>query len=173
MEIRPYPKNAKKHTQRQIEQVANSIREFGMNQPIVVDKEGVIIVGHGRYEALKFLNREITDDMIKVIDLPEDKATAYRLADNKLNESEWDMLLVLPELKSLPDDLLLLTGFDKDLIMTPEVPEDIDGVASDNYPKLTIMFQNFEDMELARVEVNELLKRYEGSYVSYVGGGEL
>lgn len=114
MEIRPYPKNAKKHTQKQIEQVANSIREFGMNQPIVVDKEGVIIVGHGRYEALKFLNMEIKPEMIKVVDLPKDKAKAYRLADNKLNEAEWDMSFAIEDLKGLSDELLALTGFDKD-----------------------------------------------------------
>ena len=48
-DIKPYPKNAKEHPEKQIKQVANSIREFGFNQPIVVDKDGVIVVGHGRY----------------------------------------------------------------------------------------------------------------------------
>lgn len=55
MKITPYSKNSKKHPKKQIEQVANSIKEFGMNQSIVVDNQGVIIVGHGRYEALKLL----------------------------------------------------------------------------------------------------------------------
>ena len=50
VDIKPYEKNAKKHPKKHIEQVANSIKEFGMNQPIVVDKQGVIIVGHGRLE---------------------------------------------------------------------------------------------------------------------------
>lgn len=71
MEIRPYEKNQKKHPKKQIEQVANSIKEFGMNQPIVVDKQGVIIVGHGRYEALKLLKWEIKPEYIKVVDLTE------------------------------------------------------------------------------------------------------
>ena len=62
MEIRPYEKNAKKHPKKQIEQVAASIKEFGMNQPIVVDKEGVIIVGHGRYAALQHLGWEVKDE---------------------------------------------------------------------------------------------------------------
>lgn len=48
MKIVPYLKNAKKHPKKQIEQIANSIKRFGMNQPIVVDKNGVIIVGHGK-----------------------------------------------------------------------------------------------------------------------------
>jgi DNA modification methylase len=124
MEIKPYGKNAKKHPKKQIEQVANSIKEFGMNQPIVVDKNGVIIVGHGRFEALKHLGMEVTADMVKVVDLTEEQAMAYRLADNKLNESEWDMGLVIEELKGLSDEMLDLTGFEKDLIIEPDEKDD-------------------------------------------------
>lgn len=124
MEIKPYPKNAKKHPKKQIEQVANSIKEFGMNQPIVVDKDGVIIVGHGRYEALKHLGWEIKDEYIKVIDIPKSKANAYRLADNKLNESDWDMELVMEELKELTPEEIDLTGFEKDLIIEPDEKDD-------------------------------------------------
>lgn len=126
MQIKPYPKNAKKHPKKQIEQVANSIKEFGMNQPIIVDKEGFIIVGHGRYEALKHLGW--TEDKIlenvKVVDLTEEQAKAYRLADNKLNESDWDMELVIEELKELPELMIDLTGFDKDLIIEPDEKDD-------------------------------------------------
>jgi len=128
MEIKPYTKNAKKHPKKQVEQVAKSIKEFGMNQPIVVDKQGVIIVGHGRYEALKSLGWEIKDEYIKVVDLTEEQAKAYRLADNKLNESDWEMSLVIDELKGLSNEMLDLTGFDKDLVIEAdekdeEVPE--------------------------------------------------
>lgn len=124
MKITPYEKNAKKHPKKQVEQVAASIKEFGMNQPIVVDKQGVIIVGHGRYEALKLLGWDIKDEWIKVVDLTEEQTKAYRLADNKLNESDWDMGLVLEELKTLSDEQLLLTGFDKDLIIEPDEKDD-------------------------------------------------
>jgi len=124
MEIKPYSKNAKKHPKKQIEQVAKSIKEFGMNQQIVVDKQGVIIVGHGRYEALKSLGMEIKDEYIKVVDLTEEQAKAYRLADNKLNESEWDMNLVIEELKGLSSEMLDLTGFDTDLIIEPDEKDD-------------------------------------------------
>lgn len=126
MEIKPYPKNAKKHPKKQIEQVANSIKEFGMNQPIVVDKNGVIIVGHGRYEALKLLNWSNEEILkhVKVLDISEEKANAYRLADNKLNESEWDMGFVIEELKGLSDEMIDLTGFEKDLIIEPEEKDD-------------------------------------------------
>lgn len=124
MQIKPYSKNAKKHPKKQIEAVANSIREFGMNQPIVVDKNGVIIVGHGRFEALKHLGWEVKDEWVKVVDLTEEQAKAYRLADNKLNESDWDMDLVTEELKGLDDYMLDLTGFDKDLIIEPDEKDD-------------------------------------------------
>lgn len=124
MEIKPYSKNAKKHPKKQIEQVAKSIKEFGMNQPIVVDKQGVIIVGHGRYEALKHLKWEVKPEWIKVVDLTEEQANAYRLADNKLNESDWDMTLVIEELKGLSNEMLDLTGFEKDLIIEPDEKDD-------------------------------------------------
>jgi len=141
MEIKPYSKNAKKHPKKQIEQVANSIKEFGMNQPIVVDKQGVIIVGHGRYEALKSLGMEIKPEYIKVVDLTDEQAKAYRLADNKLNESEWDMNLVIEELKGLSNEMLDLTGFEKDLIIeadekddeVPETPEEPKSKLGDIY----------------------------------------
>lgn len=141
MIITPYNKNSKKHPKKQIEQVANSIKEFGMNQQIVVDKQGVIIVGHGRYEALKLLGMEIKPEYIKVVDLTEQQAKAYRLADNKLNESDWDMQLVLEELKELEPAMLDLTGFDKDLIIeadeaddeVPETPEEPKSKLGDLY----------------------------------------
>jgi len=127
MKITPYSKNAKKHPKKQIEQIANSIKEFGCNQDVVVDKQGVIIVGHGRFEALKYL--KWTDEEIakhtKVVDLTEEQAKAYRLADNKLNESDWDMNLVIEELKGLSTEMLDLTGFDKDLIIEPDEKDDI------------------------------------------------
>ena len=141
MEITPYSKNAKKHPKKQIEQVANSIKEFGMNQPIVVDKQGVIIVGHGRYEALQSLGMEVKTEYIKVVDLTEEQAKAYRLADNKLNESEWDMNLAIEELKGLSNEMFDLTGFDKDLIIeadekddeVPETPEEPKSALGDLY----------------------------------------
>ena len=143
MKITPYSLNAKKHPKKQIEQVANSIKEFGMNQPIVVDKFGVIIVGHGRYEACKSLgwSEEEILKHVKIVDLTEEQAKAYRLADNKLNESEWDMELVLQELKGLSEEMLDLTGFDKDLIIeadekddeVPEIPEEPQSKLGDLY----------------------------------------
>lgn len=115
-DIKPYPKNAKKHDNKQIKQVAKSIEEFGFNQPIVVDKKNVIVVGHGRLEAAKLLN--LKEVPVLKIDISDKKARAYRLADNKLNESPWDTSLVIEELKDLAalDFDITLTGFDRAII---------------------------------------------------------
>jgi len=111
-DIKPYKNNAKKHPESQIGKIAESIKHFGFNQPIVVDKDNNIIVGHGRWEAAKKLKLEEVPIMRKE-NLSESQVKAYRLADNKLNESEWDMDLAIPELKGL-DKMnfdLELTGF--------------------------------------------------------------
>lgn len=112
--IKPYPKNAKKHPKKQIQQVADSIKEFGFNQPIVIDKKGVIIVGHGRFEAAKLLG--LSDVPTIQVDLTEEQSKAYRLADNKLNESEWELDLVIDELRGLSETMLDLSGFDIDIL---------------------------------------------------------
>ena len=110
-EITPYSKNAKKHDLTQVNKLADSINAFGFNQPVVVDKQGVIIVGHGRYMAAQKLGLETIP--VLVLELSEEKAKAYRLADNKLNESDWDIDLVIEELKDLSVPMVELTGFDR------------------------------------------------------------
>lgn len=127
LEITPYESNAKKHPKKQLKQIAESIREFGFNQPIVVDKKGVIIVGHGRYAAATEI-LEMPRVPVMTIDVNEEQAKAYRLADNKLNESDWDMELVLPELGSLTTPMVELTGFSPAIL---EAQEQTAGVVID------------------------------------------
>lgn len=121
-DIKPYAKNAKKHPDKQVKQIAASIKEFGFNQPIVVDSDNVVIVGHGRLGAAKLLG--LNEVPVITVNLTEEQAKAYRLADNKLNESDWDMDLVIGELKELSEPMLDLTGFDKDLIIEPDEKDD-------------------------------------------------
>lgn len=120
--IKPYAKNAKQHPEEQIDKICRSIQEFGFNQPLVLDKEHVIIVGHGRFEAAQQL--KMTHVPAVIADLTPEKAKAYRLADNKLNETDWEMDLVLEEIKALEevDFDISLTGFtDADLeIFNPD-----------------------------------------------------
>lgn len=123
-DIKPYEKNAKKHPKNQVEKIANSIKRFGFAQPVVVDSNNVCIIGHGRIEASKLLKlNEVPTLMMD--NLSEDEVKALRLADNRLNESDWDMGLVLEELKGLDLDLALTTGFERDIFDTV-VEDDFD-----------------------------------------------
>lgn len=112
-DIKPYEKNPRQKYD--IQKVAQSIKEFGFQQPIVVDRAGVIIVGHGRYQASKSLGLETVP--VVIADLSPEKAKAYRIADNKTNEySDWDIGLLQQEFTDLLDINydLELTGFDAD-----------------------------------------------------------
>ena len=81
--IKPYENNAKLHPPEQIEQIKKSIQEFGNNDPIAIDENGVIIEGHGRYEALKQLGFDEIE-IIRLSHLNEQQKKAYILAHNKL-----------------------------------------------------------------------------------------
>lgn len=136
-QIKPYSANAKKHSDKQIAQVAESIREFGFNQPLVVDKDYEIIVGHGRFEAAKLLGLEEVPALVAE-NLNEAQIKAYRLADNRLNESDWDMKLVIEELKGLDVEGfdIELTGFERDLLIEKspkddEIPESAPSIAQE------------------------------------------
>lgn len=111
--LRPYGKNAKKHTNAQVRAIAASVTEFGFNQPIAAEPDGTIVVGHGRYLAAKLLG--IDRVPVVTLDIGSGRAKAYRLADNRLNESEWDMRLVAEELRELEVAHIDLTGFDRKL----------------------------------------------------------
>jgi ParB-like chromosome segregation protein Spo0J len=111
--ITPYPKNARKIPQKAIDKVARSLEAFGWQQPIVVDKHGVIVAGHARWLA-KTLGW--TEAPVHVASkLTPAQIRAYRLMDNRSRqETDWDLDLLgleLAELKELDLDLSL-TGFD-------------------------------------------------------------
>lgn len=121
-DIKPYEKNAKKHSKKQVKEIAASIKAFGFNQPIVIDDNNVVIVGHGRLEGAKLAGLA-TVPVIRA-KLTENQAKAYRLADNKLNESPWEMELVIEELRSLTGGMYGLTGFNMDTIVDPREKDD-------------------------------------------------
>ena len=106
--ITPYGKNAKKHDKRQINNVAESIKQYGFVQPIVVDRDGVIVIGHCRALAAKKLGMEEVP-CVCVDDLTPEQVNALRLVDNKSNESDWDFDLLADELPGLD-----LSAFDFD-----------------------------------------------------------
>lgn len=101
-DIKPYDKNPRKNDLA-VDKVAASIKEFGFQQPIVTDKNGVIIVGHTRYKAAIKLG--LTDiPVLYANNLTNEQVKAYRLSDNKTNEfSEWDIDLLVGELGELKE----------------------------------------------------------------------
>lgn len=109
-ELIPYERNAKKHDDAQVEQIAESIRQFGFKQNLVIDEKNVVIIGHGRLLAAKKLGMKELP-CIRVHDLTEEQIRALRLADNKLNESDWDNDLLTSELDSIMNIDMSLFGF--------------------------------------------------------------
>lgn len=111
-ELKPYKKNAKKHSKEQVEQIANSIKEFGFTQPVIIDKHDCVVAGHGRILGAKKAGLKQVPTVC-LDELTEEQIKAYRLVDNKLNESEWDYSLLDEEIEQLTDIDMDLFGFDE------------------------------------------------------------
>ena len=149
-EITPYEKNAKKHDETQINNVAESIRQYGFVQPIVIDKDGVIVIGHCRALAAKKLGlKEVP--CVCVDDLTEEQVKALRIVDNKSNESEWDLDI-------LPDELaeIDLSGFDFDFGIEDE-EEEAEIVEDDDLDEQERLFKE----RMARGEISEEDEEYQ------------
>jgi len=118
-EIRPYEKNPRLNDQA-VDAVARSIQEFGFRQPIVVDGDGIVIVGHTRLKAAAKLGLERVPVHVAA-GMTEAQAKAYRIADNATADlAEWNLQMLpteLAELQALDVDLSLL-GFDPDELAT-------------------------------------------------------
>lgn len=111
-EVKPYSNNPRKITEEAIQKVAASIREFGFKQPIIIDKNNVIIAGHTRLKAAELLGLE-TVPVIRADDLTPEQVKAYRLADNKVAEAtDWDMNALDKELAEILDIDMDEFGFD-------------------------------------------------------------
>lgn len=121
-ELTPYGLNAKKHDDKQVDNVANSIKRFGWQQPIVIDENGVVVIGHCRLMAAKKL--KLKEVPVTVASgLTEDEIKELRIADNKTNESPWDLGLLADEIEGLDFE-----GFDLDFGVAGEVG----GITSDD-----------------------------------------
>lgn len=116
--LQPRATNPRTHSKRQIRQIADSIERFGFNNPVLVDRDGGIVAGHGRVQAAKLIGLE-TVPTIRLEDLPEAEIRAYVIADNRLAElAGWDDEMLAIELHGLLelDFDVSLTGFE-----TPEI----------------------------------------------------
>ena len=154
---KPYERNPRRNDAA-VEKVAASIREFGWAQPIVVDGDGVIIIGHTRLKAAKKLGLK-TVPVLVLADLTPEQVAALRLADNKTAElAEWDEPLLAAELDALVGAVdMEQFGFGDELAdLVP--PDNIDGEAADKPFVLKVTFpkpealQKFLDAHRAELE---------------------
>ncbi len=149
-ELKAYENNAKEHPREQIEQIKNSIVEFGYNDLIAVDENNVIIEGHGRLMALKELAyKEI--EVIVLRHLTEEQKNAYRIVHNQLTmNSGWDMEKLKEELSKINLDMASL-GIEESLL--DEIEEDNLEIEEDNF-----------DVEEALEEIEEPQAKYGDVY---------
>ena len=159
--LTPYEKNTKKHDKTQIANVAESIKQYGFVQPIVVDKDNNIVIGHCRYEAAKKLKLE-TAPCVCVDELTDEQVKALRIVDNKSNESPWDMDFLADELAEVD-----LSMFDFDFGLDENENEENPYTQKIEIPHYEITGEkpSFEEM-YDREKENELISEIENSDVS-------
>lgn len=135
-QIKPYENNPRNNDDA-VDAVANSIKEFGWQQPIVVDNDRVIIAGHTRYKAAKKLGyKEVP--IVVADNLTKEQVNAYRLADNKVGElANWDTKKLDDELQNLLDQIDMTDfGFDENIEFDPADDIDVDLETDDKDKKL-------------------------------------
>ena len=167
--IIPYINNPRKNLN--IDKVASSIKEFGFQQPIVVDEENIIIVGHTRFEAAKKLGLEKVP--VTIAKLSKNQAKAYRIADNRLNQdASWDTKLLNLEFNDLIGDNYNLDhlGFTNDeldnLFLKDEKGSE-EELNPDDFPdeeisdvKMVQLFFNKENDEKFRQAIDKIYKKH-------------
>lgn len=151
-ELTPYENNARTHSNEQIEAICNSIREFGFINPVIIDENNMILVGHGRIEAAKVLGLDEAPYR-RVENLTEDQKRAYILADNKLSDlGGWDEELLSQELGEIELDMSLF-GFDNIEIEELDIEGDIE---EDDIPEI----KEDQDPKAKRGDIYKLGKHY-------------
>tara|TARA_Y100000114_G_scaffold88250_1_gene81683 strand:+ start:459 stop:1064 length:606 start_codon:yes stop_codon:yes gene_type:complete len=167
--IIPYINNPRKNLN--IDKVASSIKEFGFQQPIVIDEENIIIVGHTRFEAAKKLGLEKVP--VTIAKLSKNQAKAYRIADNRLNQdASWDTKLLNLEFNDLIGDNYNLDhlGFTNDeldnLFLKDEKGSE-EELNPDDFPdeeisdvKMVQLFFNKENDEKFRQAIDKIYKKH-------------
>jgi hypothetical protein len=121
-DLKPWPRNARSHSRRQVMQLAHSIKHFGFTQPVLIDEDNRILAGHGRVKAATQLGHADVP-CIRVMHLSQAQKRAYVLADNKLAlNSRWDRKVLAEEL----GDLLVIDDISFDIDVTGFSPSERD-----------------------------------------------
>lgn len=122
--IIPYENNSRTHTQEQIEQIANSIMEFGFTNPVLIDENNIILAGHGRLKAAQYLSIDKIPT-VQILGLDDKQKKAYVIADNKIAlNAEWDDSLLKLEIEKLAK-----MGYDLNILgwdVLPDFEDEID-----------------------------------------------
>lgn len=150
-QVTPYWRNPREIPEKAVEAVVESITRYGYQQPIVVDKDMVVIVGHTRLRALQQVGAQ--EVAVYVSSLPESKAREYRLADNRISEmSSWDHSSLVMELREwetalldtyFPDVDLEVSRIEDALVTQSEVEAEV---------KKTQSIEPRPDLHLTKVE---------------------
>lgn len=158
----PYERNQKKHDDKQIANVANSIKRFGWQQPIVIDKKDVIVIGHCRLLAAQKLGLDEVPCTV-ADDLTEDEIRELRIADNKTNESDWDLDALNIDLQELDFD-----GFDFDFLSN-DTEEENPYTGKSNIPQYEPTGEETDISELVdQTKTQALIEEIDGSELSQV-----
>lgn len=126
--LKPYERNAKRHPEEQVDQIAERMKEVGFLVPILIDEKNEIIAGHGRHLAAIKLGMKVVP-CVRSKNLTPEQTKAFRIADNKVAESAWDEELVFQEISDLLENGIDIesTGFNEkeiaDMIREMEEPE--------------------------------------------------
>lgn len=122
--IKPYENNSRTHSDEQIQQIVNSIMEFGFTNPVLVDENNVLLAGHGRLKAANFLSLDRVPT-VRIEGLNEKQKKAYVIADNKIAlNAGWDDEVLKKEI-----DKLANMGYDLDILgweVLPDFEDNID-----------------------------------------------
>ncbi|EGO4545978.1 ParB N-terminal domain-containing protein [Escherichia coli] len=179
-----YAKNSRTHSDEQVEQLVNSIREFGFTNPVLIDEKNELIAGHGRLAAAEILEMDKVP-AIRLSNLSEKQKKTYRIADNKLAlNAGWDMQLLAEEVKELMDDdfdidLLGFNDAELDEMLSDEQPQEEDDNSS---PVVQIKYLAIDkeripatDMEIALLldvyrQYHDAHETHEG-FVQYLANG--
>lgn len=155
-ELKEYAKNPRKNDPA-VDKVAESIKEFGFKNPIIIDVNDIIIAGHTRLKAAKKLGlKEVPT--IKVTDLSEQQIKAFRIADNKVSEfAEWDDELLFQELGDIPEidmtkfgiEIIKGDGFDTEFALPDGDKEPIQSLT------FTLSDQQVQEIEALLKEAKE------------------
>lgn len=158
--IKPYEKNPR-HNEEAIPYVMNSIKEFGFKNPIIIDKNNVIIAGHTRLESAKRLGMNEVP-IIHADDLNEEQIKAFRLADNKVSEkAEWDIDLLNEELRNF--ETINMSDFGFDDVFDEFNEAELDDERVKEKINVSIVFEKYSDYEYIKDELEQLVSKTNGN----------